>query len=110
MEQQPPTAPFTLHWVWYDNEWCLARRDANGSTFTIYGERESDEANAIMGPTAGGVIQPPPLDKPVYREMSPVLPPFISELFRRQTASRAEAAEDGQRETESPQTPAGGKE
>lgn len=73
--ETPSTAPFTLHWVWHDDHWCLAKRDPNGSTFMVFYRAEripmlhwadpGGNANVILGPEAG-VIQPPPLDKPVY--------------------------------------------
>lgn len=74
--ETPSTAPFTLHWVWHDDHWCLAKRDPNGSTFMVFyaityykGAYDyadpGGNANVILGPEAG-VIQPPPLDKPVY--------------------------------------------
>jgi hypothetical protein len=65
MEQQPPTAPFTLHWVWSHNFWQLAERTPDGSSFIVFYRAPMQQANVILGPEAG-VIQPPPLDKPVY--------------------------------------------
>lgn len=81
MEQPPPTAPFTLHWVWHDDHWCLAKRDPNGSTFMVFYDYADHGgnygafscANVILGPEAG-VIQPPPLDKPVYLTRTSVAP------------------------------------
>lgn len=75
MEQPPPTAPFTLHWVWHDDHWCLAKRDPNGSTFMVFYDYadHGGNANVILGPEAG-VIQPPPLDKPVYLTRTSVAP------------------------------------
>jgi hypothetical protein len=101
--ERPAIAPFTLHWVWHMNWWHLARRDSNGSTFTILHFPESgDMSNVILGPEAG-VIQPPPIDKPVF-----LIHGVPSEPVK--TIPRGQIVEDRERQTEIPQAPAGGNE
>jgi hypothetical protein len=59
------TAPFTLHWVWHNDEWFLGLREEDGSSFAIFRPWDTGNDNVILGPRAG-VIQPAPIDKPVY--------------------------------------------
>jgi hypothetical protein len=94
------TAPFTLHWVWHNDEWFLGMREENGSSFAIFRPWDTGNDNVILGPEAG-VIQPPPLDKPVF-----LIHGVPSEPVK--TLPRGQIVEDRQRQTESSQTPAGG--
>jgi hypothetical protein len=90
------TAPFTLHWVWHNDEWFLGMREEDGSSFAIFRPWDTGNDNVILGPRAG-VIQPPPIDKPVYQ------PRIVAELVFSEQHS-----EFRERQTEIPQAPAGG--
>jgi hypothetical protein len=96
-QRRAHAAPFTLHWVWDMNEWRLAKRDTDGISFISYIPCDSTP-NVVLGPRAG-VIQPPPIDKPVYR------PRIVAELVFSEQHS-----EFRERQTEIPQAPAGGNE